>query len=213
MSYDVKNMLRARGLKKLPIFGEDEYEKEIFDFNSILPMPEELEIESGGITGEAMEAAMRKLSLYKRMSDKPAPIASHLEKKGLEYVRNTILYGYPTWYEWRIANWGTKHNSYDLKIIDENTILFTTAVNEPKQVIAELAKRYPMLTIEHWWSGEEPGCYTGHLEYNAENTGHDVADESQEAFDIFVRLWGDTGCVIKDKGCWRRRRCDECDRC
>lgn len=30
-----------------------------------------------------------------------------------QYNRNLIQYGYPTWYEWGLAEWGTKWNAYE----------------------------------------------------------------------------------------------------
>lgn len=215
MSYAVKNMLRAKGLAKLPIFGENEDGKEIFDFNALVPMPDTLDVDSGPIEKKAIEAAKRKL----RMAGANMPIpgrkeATELEKAGLAYITNIILYGYSSWYDWRMDKWGTKWNSYDLKCVDMDTIIFSTDTNAPEQIIRALAARYPMLTIEHWWSGEEPGHYTGYREYNAEynDDGH-FADESQDAFEIFAKLWGNTGCLVKERGCWRRKDCDECDGC
>lgn len=214
MSYDVKNMLRAPGLAKLPIFGENEDGEKIFDFNTLVTMPPELEVEAGGRESKAIEAAIKRVRLYKLDTRPPERRqATELEKLGLKYVRNIILYGYSSWYEWRNAMWGTKWNSYDLKEIDEDTILFTTAINTPEPVIRALVARYPMLTFEHWWSGEEPGHYTGYRVYSAENTAERYDDESQDAFDVFRALWGDTGCIVKEKGCWRRRDCDECEGC
>lgn len=214
MSYDVKNMLRAPGLAKLPIFGANEEGDRNFDFNTLVPMPPELEIADGSITNKATEAAIKRVRQYKLDTRSPERRqATELEMLGLKYVRNIILYGYSSWYEWRNEMWGTKWNSYDLKEIDRDTILFTTANDTPEPVIRALVARYPMLTFEHWWSGEEPGHYTGHRVYSAENTEELYDDESQDAFEVFRTLWGDTGCIVKEKGCWRRRDCDECEGC
>ena len=214
MSYDVKNMLKAPGLTKLPVFGENEDGDRIFDFNTIITMPPELDIPAGGDENKAIDAAIKRVRLYKLGArTRERRQATELEKKGLKYLRNIILYGYSSWYDWRNAMWGTKWNSYDLKVIDEDTIMFTTSTNAPEQIIRALAAMYPMLQFEHWWSGEEPGHYTGYRVYSADNAHEDYDDESQDAFDVFRALWGDTGCVVKECGCWRRRDCSECEGC
>lgn len=60
---------------------------------------------------------------------------------GRAYVNNYIKYGYPTWYEWCLANWDTKWNAMDTRIIEvENEIYFTTAWSPPINVIKELSK-------------------------------------------------------------------------
>ena len=214
MSYDVKNMLKAPGLTKLPVFGENEDGAKIFDSNTIITMPPELDIPAGGDENKAIDAAIKRVRLYKLGArTRERRQATELEKKGLKYLRNIILYGYSSWYDWRNAMWGTKWNSYDLKVIDEDTIMFTTSTNAPEQIIRALAAMYPMLQFEHWWSGEEPGHYTGYRVYSADNAHEDYDDESQDAFDVFRALWGDTGCVVKECGCWRRRDCSECEGC
>lgn len=62
---------------------------------------------------------------------------------GLQYLRNIVVHGYPTWYEWANAYWGTKWNAWDTSIIDNNTIEFTTAWSPPDPIFLELSRLYP----------------------------------------------------------------------
>lgn len=59
-------------------------------------------------------------------------------------------YGSANWYDWSIANWGTKWNSYGYsdgtpKGFDGSTIEFQTAWSCATPVIAALAEKYPDL--------------------------------------------------------------------
>ena len=51
---------------------------------------------------------------------------------------NLKKYGYKDWYSWRIANWGTKWNSWDL-VSKENVFYFFTAWDSPCQIIEKLS--------------------------------------------------------------------------
>lgn len=57
------------------------------------------------------------------------------ELKGTEAPKDK-----PNWYDWCVANWGTKWNSYEGNVTDEG-IGFTTAWSPPTPVIAALANQ------------------------------------------------------------------------
>lgn len=98
------------------------------DFNNIIPTPEELLIErnsSGDLGMKYLEAMQRKPFYYSsddlRIIQWVKGLAEKDRKETLQlgalYLENRKKYGYPTWYEWSIATWGTKWNAYhqDLK--------------------------------------------------------------------------------------------------
>jgi len=89
-------------------------DEEILDFDKIAPMPSELMAETTRYAEDEEE--------NKRIR------ASNLKK-----------YGFADWYDWRIANWDTKWNSYWMHT-DGNCIQFSTAWSPPTKVICELAK-------------------------------------------------------------------------
>ena len=49
----------------------------------------------------------------------PELLVSTKKAETLKELRNT--YGHDNWYDWRIANWGTKWNSYDCEL-DESQV-------------------------------------------------------------------------------------------
>jgi hypothetical protein len=57
--------------------------------------------------------------------------------------------GYTDWYDWSVANWGTKWNAYSLKQISDDpfVIVFDTAWSPPEPVFHALAERFPNLGI------------------------------------------------------------------
>ncbi len=63
-------------------------------------------------------------------------------------------FGSANWYDWSIANWGTKWNSYGYhdyteKDFDGATLTFDTAWSNPQPVIDALAAKYPALSFSH----------------------------------------------------------------
>lgn len=49
----VKNIVKAEGICRLPLFSE-ENGKRYFDFNKIIPMPESLNVDAGSVTDSAI---------------------------------------------------------------------------------------------------------------------------------------------------------------
>ena len=68
---------------------------------------------------------------------------------GKVYVTNTEKYGYPTWYEWCIANWGTKWPGDDTHFDDTTgELVFKTAWNAPIPIYTELNKLGYRFTVK-----------------------------------------------------------------
>lgn len=57
----VTNKLRGENISSLPIFTTGENGEKQLDFNTLIPMPEELNIISGTMIDVAIEAVLRKL--------------------------------------------------------------------------------------------------------------------------------------------------------
>ena len=109
-----------------------------FSFNGTHPMPEDLNITCGTQTQEEKEQAML----------------------------NEAKYGYPDWYQWKCAEWGTKWDACEPNI-DHNDInyfcvSFESAWSPPIAWIDNIMQDFPDLcfTLEY----EEPGmCFGGRL--------------------------------------------------
>ena len=93
------------------------------DFNNIIPMPKDLLIEastSGEFGMQYIIAQQRKpfnsqddLKVIQWMEIQEEKVREEALQLGMTYLRNWGKYGYPTWYEWSIANWGTKWNAFN----------------------------------------------------------------------------------------------------
>ena len=64
------------------------------------------------------------------------------------------------WYDWRLQNWDTKWDAYDVHITDDDPdqleVEFDTAWSPPEAICTELREKYPDLSIS--WFYDEPGC-------------------------------------------------------
>ena len=75
-------------------------------------------------------------------------------------------YSFDNWYDWRVANWGTKWNACD-SAYDEETemVKFDTAWSIPYQIISKIAQDNPDAKLEGY-SEEEQGWFD---EYHTED--------------------------------------------
>ena len=64
------------------------------------------------------------------------------------------------WYDWRVQNWDTKWDAYDVEVDDtdeDHTIItFNTAWSPPEAVCRAMREEYPDLAVS--WFYDEPGC-------------------------------------------------------
>ena len=65
------------------------------------------------------------------------------------------------WYDWRIQNWDTKWDAYDVVVTDDTDpeqleIEFNTAWAPPEAICSALREQYPDVSIS--WFYDEPGC-------------------------------------------------------
>ena len=65
------------------------------------------------------------------------------------------------WYDWRLHNWDTKWDAYDVQVDggyddDEITVEFNTAWSPPEAICNAIREQYPEATVQ--WFYDEPGC-------------------------------------------------------
>ena len=64
------------------------------------------------------------------------------------------------WYDWRIQNWDTKWDAYDLTVEDEDPdqleVTFNTAWSPPEAICNQIREDYPDVSVS--WFFDEPGC-------------------------------------------------------
>ncbi|WP_217957889.1 hypothetical protein [Acutalibacter muris] len=168
----------------------DKYGPGSISFNKIIPMPPELDIESGSRSKEGLRAYndfIEAFSLGRKLSKNdllhiPTKVENDYLRKhsgidretwnlGRKAFQNIQKYGAPDWYDWRWEHWNTK---WDAGGYDENTdyskcesLIFRTAWQEPAPVIQKLSAMYPDIEFTHSWAEEQLGYYCGTAKYLA----------------------------------------------
>lgn len=90
------------------------------------------------------------------MSDVEKELDIHnLEELGDAYINNIKQYGYVTWYEWSINNWGTKWDVYEDFKCNERTMIFETAWSIPEPIFKKLSEEFPNDFIEIEFADED----------------------------------------------------------
>ena len=57
-------------------------------------------------------------------------------------IAGKVKYGFSSWYDWSVANWGTKWNAYETEF-DEEYLYFKTAWDTPLPIFEKLAELNP----------------------------------------------------------------------
>ena len=100
-----------------------------------------------------------------------------------EYVK------FPDWYEFRLTNWGTKWNPYDIILDKKDTLAifsFDTAWSPPIPIIAKLIEKYPDVTFVLYYL--EPGnSFAGYYDGTADEV---YEGPSREYYDMALSQFG-----------------------
>ena len=101
-----------------------------------------------------------------------------IEELGKLLIDCKEKYGFDNWYDWRVANWGTKWNACD-SAYDEETemVKFDTAWSIPYQIISKIAQDNPDAKLEGY--SEEQGWFD---EYHTENGEVHVTSHGELAY-------------------------------
>ena len=112
-------------------------------------------------------------------------------------------YGYPTWYEWSTATWGTKWNAYHQDFEEPNILWFDTAWNGVPLLIQKLSEIFPDVEFHYAYADEDLGFNTGRgTARNGEINMTIPEGRSNEAFEImfFVKPGMDEYFELTDEG-------------
>ena len=141
--------------------GEDQY----IDFNTFAPMPKELEntqspvkiISQGEYDAQEARIAAGDLTEMEKNFGFSRGITKEMSNRFKEE------FGADNWYDWHLANWGTKWNAYDQYSADGSEVIsFNTAWSTPEDAMIALSSKYPELTF--------------HIQYADEDFGHNVGE-------------------------------------
>lgn len=132
-------------------------EDQLFDFQKIMPMPELLRKTA---TGRTVIGGKSVTSWY---VVREASLETPEEIRAFTPEEQTALrdIGHSNWYDWSLANWGTKWNACDPRINDETIkrgyieIIFDTAWEAPVPILRKIIVDFPKLTFECRWRNEE----------------------------------------------------------
>ena len=205
--YDLSNgMFKTRDSD--PVLGLPEgYEMEITaaynhfpDFAKILPVPQELR--NINPSEQIVSAVKRKyntplhsnglIAILESNSRENAKTEFEGEEKEM-FDKCCIAYektGFVYWYDWNLAHWGTKWNSYSCEEEYYNAFTFETAWSGVPDMILEMSKQNPELEIQYEYSDEDTGYNCGVYKFlNGEVIERFIPDGgSIEAYDIAFRL-------------------------
>jgi hypothetical protein len=144
--------------------------EQLIDFNKIIPLPQELlDTQSGGRSNAAMqilelipEELRRDADAVKAYLKDNLEIALDIDEETAKSITNYVTYGYVSWYEWCIDNWGTKWNAGGC--IEQNLpnmLQFDTAWSCPVPIFITLSKMYPNNTFWVEYADEDIGQNCG----------------------------------------------------
>lgn len=157
----------------------DDGTENLFDFNKIIPMPESLNITSGGRVDMAMayvhyEETMdsKGLETYltypwvkKEGIETISQLCDYIKEnvnieEGHKAIYNEKTYGYRDWYSWSNANWGTKWSASN---ITENKygFQFQTAWSTPEPILIALSEKFTDIKIIVEYADEDIGANCG----------------------------------------------------
>ena len=183
------------------------------DFNNIIPMPKDLLIEastSGEFGMQYIIAQQRKpfnsqddLKVIQWMEIQEEKVREEALQLGMTYLRNWGKYGYPTWYEWSIANCSTKWHAFNQNFEEPNVLWFDTAWEGVPLLIQTLSEKFPDIEFLYAYADEDLGSNVGKgIIRNGETDMTFPDNGSNEAFEIvfFVKPGLEEYLELTDEG-------------
>lgn len=165
---NVQKFKSAIRKKDAPIFDESA----VIDFNSFIKMPEVLlEGYSPSITQRVKEIKENDPNLT---NDKIGGVwlggkmkGAALEAALAQEAELREKYGYDNWYDWSVANWGTKWNAVEPVIVSEEenngittfVFHFQTAWSMPEGIITSMVSMCKSMKVSVEIKSEEEGGY------------------------------------------------------
>lgn len=177
-----------------------------FDFNKIIPMPKELDIEESSDTEMGMVIVSNDLKhcsyltieeLKNRFEQRTKEQQEKILSLGKQALSNIEKYGCKSWYDFACDKWGTKWNAYSsyienvsnnnfeeslMNLRNDITFSFQTAWSTPLPIFEALSKKYPEATFYIEYADEDMGNNCGYFEIKngeALDYNNDKTDSSE----------------------------------
>lgn len=184
---------------------------EILDFNRVIPMPEALEGTSSGSADmyhEVWFGSDQQISIiftHSWVKEKGITTREGLQQLFLErdpeaktkaelMEKNLKTYGAMNWYDWSIAHWGTKWNSYSLRWVtqakDRLEFRFETAWSVPIPVFYKLSEELPDLKFSVF-SFDEGSMFAGIGNFKGGENNFEIVDASDEIYELVYGVAAD----------------------
>jgi hypothetical protein len=179
-------------------------EDQFIDFNTFAPIPQELVgtqspvkiLTQKDYDEQEKRIANNELSEIEKQWGVSRGITKDMSNKFKDE------FGYDNWYDWQIANWGTKWNAYD-QFFNDNMIEFSTAWSTPYHAITALSVKYPTLRFEMEFADEDFGHNVGKYTFeNGECIWENTPEGgSLEALKMAMEIRGDHEYYLVDYLC------------
>jgi hypothetical protein len=204
----VKNQLEIIGHKNhiedvLKSLRSKENPDVVFDFDSFLPMPEELK----KVTSPTRIVTLKEFKAeLKKMEENPnSPFNrthSITQKMSNDYKER---FGVDNWYDWACRNWGTKWGACDSVLISKEPdaekpeyvrvkIEFQTAWSSGAVAIQQLSGMFPDFVFHVTYADEDCGYNVGKYKFKQGNVKNEYLPEggSNEAMELYFQCWGES---------------------
>ena len=142
-------------------------------FNEFVPCPKELKDTVSGFSGDPEE--------QKKLNE--------------QHAANVEKYGHPTWYEWSIANWGTKWDAGEIDPSDQTEISvsasFDSAWSPPITFVERLSEMGFDVVLYYYEPGMDfCGKYTSEFgDRTYEISKEDIPEDIDDMFGISENAW------------------------
>lgn len=178
--------------------GEDNH----FDFDGLLPMPEELHGTSSPVriqTQEEIDAIWAEYNTKKENGTLEPWLVKEGKPWGLgltqaKHDELISKYGYPDWYSWKNANYGTKWGAYDADEweISEGSakIYYRTAWSPAINFFITVSKQFPSLVFTMEYADEGGGFVSCTMISNGEITDDKSFDWKSDEGIVIRKLVG-----------------------
>lgn len=165
-------------------------------------MPEELLKVSYPVRIVTEEARNAEIAAYEAKVNNGETVFGHsfdiTQEMSDDYINR---FGTNNWYDWALANWGTKWGGYDAERMNPDTVRFLTAWSTPFEAIVTLSKLHPdhefvvqfadedfgsnvgeyvIMDGECIYENRPASCSKGALDLAREILGYDPHEEDEE---------------------------------
>jgi hypothetical protein len=129
------------------------------DFNGVVPMPEEIRNTSSPVKIMTQEEIDKQWEAFNALPEEKrfgrVPFALGITKE----MNRTLIakYGTNNWYDWALANWGTKWGAYDAGEWKDNSIFYQTAWSPATQFLLKASELFPSVHFKHYFADEGGG--------------------------------------------------------